>query len=1185
MYLSKLELHGFKSFAERTVLHFDPGVTAIVGPNGCGKSNIVDAVRWVIGEQRARILRSDKMENVIFNGTAKKRPVGMAEVMLTIENTRSVLPLEYSEVTLGRRLFRSGDSEYLLNGVKCRLQDILDLFMDTGMGAGAYSVIELKMIEEILSENAHDRRRLFEEAAGITKYKLRRKQTLSKLHDTQADLTRLNDLTEEIGKLVRSLNKQAERASRYKEYESRLQSLELMLAQAEYNRLDGQQRQLNTEISSIRERIAAATERLAQGESLLDQLRRDLAAREQRLNTHRQRLDAHRDAVRTAEADVRLEQERLDAYGRDVERLVRERDETASRRTSLEATAARLRTELAGMDPAVEEAARLLAAAEQERDRTRAIAEDLRKQLQDLRRAAEAAEQEYVQRERSQERTASRMELLQQDRERYNELLAESTEKADELAVRLQTLQKQLEEAVHRRGIAQAELDEATAARDAIRTMLDEALEALRQVERRRETAAAEMSLLESLVASYEEFAGPVQYLASSPGWSAAPLRTVSDFLTCPPDIRPALEAALGDFASCIVVESEVEARNAMAALRQEGRGQAAFLILERLHMPAPSPGQPGNALLHSIDVVDPRYRPVAEVLLSHWYLVNTLEEAQSATTSATGPARFVTPSGEWAAPSGLVKGGGEGEASPVAARLARREQLEATRTLLAGLDNDAFQRRAEAERFQKELEAVSIDARRESLVQAQQAFAETERLLERTRVEYAALAQRRNEAESRIRSIDADLDVIRQQVEERAEDLKASNVLDKLRTQRSALEEQFQQADEESRTAMTRYNEAHMAAFQTRSRQENVRKDLDRSLQQLDDLTSRSASRDRDLASIQEQIRSARERMASLQRRLSTLQEQRPELEAAVAGAEAEAGQVRSTITGNEANLRRLRQEREDRIRDEHQRDIRLTETHTRIEDLGQNILEHFGRSLADDPVSFPPDFDEPPVRSEVLDLRNKIKALGAVNALALEEYGVEKERYDFLVAQQQDLQQAETSLLDTIYEINTTASERFMTTYEAIRANFQRIFIELFGEDASADLELIEPADPLESPIEIMAKPRGKRPSTIAQLSGGEKTLTAIALLFAIYLVKPSPFCILDEVDAPLDDANVDRFMHLIREFSDSTQFILVTHNKRTMELADRMYGITMQEQGVSKIVAVEFGNLEPSGNPVAL
>ncbi|HMB92630.1 MAG TPA: AAA family ATPase, partial [Rhodothermales bacterium] len=371
MYLSKLELHGFKSFASRTVLDFDPGITSIVGPNGCGKSNIVDAVRWVIGEQRARVLRSEKMDNVIFNGTAKRRPLGMAEVLLTVENNRGVLPTEYSEVTLGRRLYRSGESEYLLNGVPCRLKDIVNLFMDTGMGAGAYSVIELKMIEEILSDNAQDRRHLFEEAAGITKYKQRRTQTLRKLDSTQADLTRLRDLTEEIEKRVRSLKRQANKAARYKEQEARRHHLELALAQIEYNHLRDQQQLLANERQHLEDELEEHTARMAKDEAQLESLRKTLVDREQALSQHQQQLNAHLTAVRDLEAEARLEQERLDSAHRELERTDKEQQAAHKQRADLEQHLAELEEALADATPLHKEADRVLQEATAARDESR----------------------------------------------------------------------------------------------------------------------------------------------------------------------------------------------------------------------------------------------------------------------------------------------------------------------------------------------------------------------------------------------------------------------------------------------------------------------------------------------------------------------------------------------------------------------------------------------------------------------------------------------------------------------------------------------------------------------------------------------------------------------------------------------------------------------------------------------
>lgn len=1189
MYLSKLEVHGFKSFAERTTLQFDPGVTAIVGPNGCGKSNIVDAVRWVIGEQRARVLRSDKMDNVIFNGTSKKRPLGMAEVMLTVENTRGVLPVEYTEVTLGRRLFRSGESEYLLNGVKCRLQDILDLFMDTGMGAGAYSVIELKMIEEILSENAQDRRRLFEEAAGITKYKIRRKQALGKLEETRGDLSRLNDLTEEIGKQVRSLKRQAEKAAKYREYETRLHELELALAQAECNRLDEHQRTLRGEIAALQTRSEQAAGRLTEQETQQEQLRGDLNSREQALGERRRRLGAHREQVRSLESDLRIERERLDAQRRDLERIERERSEADARRTALEETAVRLSADLAAAEPQLAAANEALQTAQTRRDQARAAADAQQRQVQELRRRLETAEQEFNAARRNLDRLTNRLDLLEQDRVRHERQTSEAAEGLEQLEARVNLAVRTLEESRVQLDADNAALGHATARRKETLSELEAAQEALQQVQRRREAVAAELNLLESLVSSYEEFSDAVQFLATTPGWSASDLRTVSDVLTSNEDAQLALEAALGEFASCIVVASEAEARQALALLRTEERGQAGFIILDRIptsptrttQPPAPHGATP---LLDVVRLSDPAYERLASVLLENVFLADDLDAATESAQEAGYGARLVTRAGEWIDTRGLLKGGSrKAGPSPLTSRMTRREQRDATRVLLTDLDAELADVGQAVRRLQEERDAIPYEASRQAAAAADKALSDAERAHERAVYERDALLRRQSEVAGRTQSIEDEMAQVRTESAEFAEHVGAAETaLNGLRQERRVAEEAFQQAEAEGRAASARYNEANIAAVQARNRRDNIKADLDRTAQGLKDLTQRAGTREQDLAALMEQIRATQGRADELQKNLDAVRNQSAEFERAVTSADEAVAQVRQAISDLEGRLRQVRQDRETLIRDEHGREVRLTEIHTRLEDLLAHVQENFGRDLRAEPIVMPSDLDEQAARSEVVDLRNKIKALGTVNALALETYDEEAQRYEFLTAQQADLQQAEQTLVSTIEEINTTAAERFQSTYDLIHDHFIRIFAHLFGEDAKADLELTNPADLLESPIEIMAKPRGKRPSTIAQLSGGEKTLTAIALLFAIYLVKPSPFCILDEVDAPLDDANVSRFMDLIRQFAGTTQFILVTHNKRTMELADRMYGITMQEQGVSKLVAVDFTNSTEIDSP---
>ena len=1186
MYLSKLELHGFKSFASRTVLDFDPGITSIVGPNGCGKSNIVDAVRWVIGEQRARVLRSEKMDNVIFNGTAKRRPLGMAEVLLTVENNRGVLPTEYSEVTLGRRLYRSGESEYLLNGVPCRLKDIVNLFMDTGMGAGAYSVIELKMIEEILSDNAQDRRHLFEEAAGITKYKQRRTQTLRKLDSTQADLTRLRDLTEEIEKRVRSLKRQANKATRYQEQEARRHHLELALAQIEYNHLRDQQQLLENERQHLEDELEEHTARMAKDEAQLEALRKTLVDREQALSQHQQQLNAHLTAVRDLEAEARLEQERLDSAYREQERTGKEQQAAQEQRTHLEQHLADLEDTLADATPLHEEANRVLQDAIAARDAAREHAKAAQENLNRLRQTEQHTQQQRTEHLRTLDRLQNRIDLLAQEQQKVETQIAASETGAQDFATQKERLQAEVDEQQQRVEKAAQELERVAAEEVSIQQALATALSQLQETERKHDALTAEIQLLESLVSSFEEFPDTVQFLAQDATWHETPWHTVADVLTCAPAHQAALHAALGELAACLIVATEADAARAIQLLNDKQKGRATFLVLDRLPQAPTKPAttkagaQPMQQL---VEVSNPAYESLATLLLRDCYYVSSLNEGREQARTNGYPARFFAPTGEWVDARGFERAGSEqSNASPVAGRMERREQLDKAKVQLEEVKTLLDQQRETANDLRETLAALPLDAYRQQLTEVKQTYAEAERAHTRLQIEEESMLRRRAEMAERLTNLERE----HQEAEAATGPLEtavaeAEHQLAALQKERETAEATFLTAESESRAAQDRFSEANVAAVEARNRYDNLQRDIARTQQDLETLARRAEERRAHLDTLQTTIDTAQERLDALTENLDEVRSQRDGLEEGVSQAKSALLQIKVDIDQVEFRLRKLRQARESAIHEVNTRAVRLAENETRTEDLLASIEEAYSCNLAETPVEIKADFDVKAARAEVQELRQALKNLGSINALALEEYEEEKERFEFMTAQKEDLEQAEETLLETIHEINTTAAARFNETFEAIRMSFCGLFAELFGQDATADLALEEEDDPLESPISIMAKPRGKRPVSIAQLSSGEKTLTAIALLFAIYLVKPSPFCILDEVDAPLDDANIDRFMRLIRRFSENTQFILVTHNKRTMELADRLYGITMQEQGISRLVGVKFDEaLEMAG-----
>ncbi|MEM6646859.1 MAG: chromosome segregation protein SMC [Bacteroidota bacterium] len=1173
MYLSKLQLHGFKSFADRTTLHFDPGVTAVVGPNGCGKSNIVDAVRWVIGEQRARVLRSAKMENVIFNGTNKRRKLGMAEVLLTVENTRGILPTEYSEVTLGRRLYRSGDSEYLLNGVKCRLRDITDLFMDTGMGAGAYSVIELKMIEEILSDNAQDRRRLFEEAAGITKYKLRRRQTLSKLGNTQQDLSRVRDLVEEIEKNVRRLKRQAKKAAQYREWRDRLQHLDLALTQIQLGTLRAEQQHLEALLTELADQIGTQTAKQAQEEASLEALKKTLIDKEQALAERQRTYNAFLDEERRLETERRLTTQAIDTAHREQVRTRQEQRTAEARRTQLGETLDRLASALAEAEPQLAEAEQVLHDARQARDAAHQASQRAQAGLQSARAEERRAGDAWRQQQRDLDRLTNRLDLQRQERDRLTQQHAALSADAETLADRRAVADRNRDAASAAAERALAALDDAVADEAERREALEAARTAFRDAERTHDALAAEVNLLDSLVSSFEDFSEAVQFLASTPSWSEGELRTVADVLGCDPGDQVALDAALGERAAYIVVEDEAHAQQAIALLRQQQKGQATFIVLSKLTQVPEATG----SLRAAVRVADSRYAPLADLLLRDAELTDTLAEAEAASEGATTRKRYYARTGEWVDAAGVVQGGSQRKgASPMASRMTRREQLSEAQTELADAARTLTQQRdalTDARASLTAAEAV-LRTQRQAVRQTERALADAEKAATRADLDYSSFAQRRSDLNTRRnRAADAIADAESEiaPLERAVRDGEAA--VQSARAAREAAEAEAATTDAASRTAASAFNEANLAAVQQRNRRDNLQRDRDRTHTTLADTKARIADFGTRLTELLSEIEAAQQRQTDLDAEIATAQTRRVDADTAVKVAENERIQARAHINDVEGYLRTRRRERDALISQENEHALRRHSLETKAEALLLRIQENYDLDLAAHPVAIDDAFDAPAAEVEAQDLRKKIRGLGPINELAVEVYAEESERLDFITGQLDDLEQAEATLLETIDEINTTATERFHETFAAIDAYFGKLFADLFGEDASAHLVLEDNADPLESAIDIKARPRGKKPSGIAQLSGGEKTLTAIALLFAIYLVKPSPFCILDEVDAPLDDANIDRFMHLIRSFADQTQFIIVTHNKRSMELADRMYGITMQETGVSKLVSVQF------------
>lgn len=1170
MYLGKLLVQGFKSFASATELCFDPGITAIVGPNGCGKSNIVDALRWVIGEQRARVLRSDRMDNIIFNGTSKRRAVGLAEVQLTIMNTRGILPLEYSEVMLGRRLYRSGEAEYLLNGVPCRLRDITDLFTDTGMGAGAYSVIELKMIEEILSESTQDRRRLFEEASGITRYKKRRADALRKLDNMKSDLARVRDLKDEISTRVRSLKRQATIAERFLRYKSELNSAQLTLLQSEYSWLAFEEEDLAEDEARIVDLCLDLTSKLHAYDAQLEALRTRFVSEQQLAEANRQELVRHEQRVAELEGEIRLGQANLKMIARDLDRLLVEGETADSESAELSDDRESVSSALSAAMPQAAKAAQDLDEAISARDIARENLGLLERERKSLQGTANDLSQQRAGIQRRVDRLQGRITHLRREEDRLS-AEQESGGATDAGAA------KAVEAANHALEEAKLQLDDARSGRfaaetanEALARKITHAEDAVRLAEKSLAAKLGEAKILSDLVDAYEFFPDAVRYLSTQTG--SIEVAALGDLIVCEPKYQAALAGALGAYGACMVAKTEADAKAAAELLRLGDMGRACFIVLENVPDTPLAKENPPNALRTLVKLREEDCAPIVNLLLQDVFLAESLEEARLLLNNGgSANDRCVTMQGEWIDARGMVYAGGDEEGG-VYSYLVQRGNLQEARDECRKLEEQVEQEKyllTEIRTAQRQLklnevvdrariaEAKYAEARRTARNCAQIHEIASNRLGE-LKHRQSQVAQEILDLESQVQSYGDELQESDEKLGEIQKNLKLVN--DKVETSAMQLEE-----------AQNNHIGAQAAAVKTASECDRLKGDLMRLEQHQMRLDKRVAQQGRDHTVLTQAQKKVSVQVHELSRKRDDERARRKDLDNLSAQDKTREHESRVELEQVNDHLRKGRRALQEAKQEEADVRVKRSALAARLEDMVHRASEEYGTTLTR--ISDETEIDEVALREEIKQKERKLQSMGNVNALALEEYEKENERLEFIETQYSDLEEAQDTLIRTIREINRTASKQFIDTFVLIRENFRELFCELFGENAKCELDLTVPEDVLESPIAVTARPSGKRPVSIAQLSSGEKTLTAIALLFAIYLVKPSPFCFLDEVDAPLDDANVEHFMRLIRRFSSDTQFVLVTHNKRTMEMADRLYGVTMQEEGVSSLVSVRF------------
>lgn len=1227
MYLQSLELVGFKSFAAKTVLDFHRGVTAIVGPNGCGKSNVLDAIRWVLGEQSAKALRGGEMADVIFSGTDSRAALGMAEVSMTFADCEKDLGVEWNEVRITRRVFRDGKSEYLINKTPARLRDIHELFMDTGIGRSAYSIMEQGKLDQILSSKPDDRRAIFEEAAGITKYKAQKREALRKLEATEANLIRVADIIREVKRQIGSLQRQAGKARRYQTLTASLQIFDTHLTHREYSRLVGEMEATRTEWQNLHDAQSVYESELGQQESELSGFRARLHELDDEMSLLRDQSQEVRNRIYSAENRIESHGHRTAEFQelitRNESEIAGAREKMREQETRIEETDAliqellnQLRSgeeALAAQDAALRDVRSERTSLESEATRLGGEISSAEHRLNQLR-----GEQSSLEGRR--EASESRLASLHAETSSSSASLAELESRLLENSNRLQNLESALASAT---AAIQARTEE-LAVLQTERRSLDEQL---RQSERRLAETESKLTVLRGLEASGEGLDEATQAvlrgLDNPSFFQPATAGAIASLIEVSPEYVAAIETLLSRELQAVVFKDPQVAASALETLAHGSFGRGQILPRDWMNRTSPDPTNfdgplPEGALCWASQCLSGPSDLTAFLhnQLAGIAVVPDLTTAIHLRELHPGLG-FVTRQGEFLAADGLAIAGKSGSGTSaallrkqeIAALAAEQETISAITRSLASQAEALLIQHASAEAAVQESRAEQQNLQVElSSLRGESNL--LDRQLQSARQRQATLEQELSHLEHSL------LETGERLATYEAEQLELSARVSALREEQNTRTLEASSARAREQEATDQLNEYRIRVATERQQRENLQRQREPMAARLHELAELIAQRASDIDSYHQRIAQFQAEISELQNQLLAWQEEIQSLEASIAGIQAQRIETQESAEALETTLRVARQQ----LQDLQNRRGQLEVKSTQLELRQNNLQEHITRRYAIDLSSFEPDGyalakalkehkleggasadsapsdpspdsensptpDELPVnpssgipwdeiKTLVANLTERIDSMGPVNLDAIQEFDELEQRYQFLEQQNTDLTNSKSELMEVIARINKTTRELFRDTFEKIRVNFQEMFTELFG-GGKANLLLVDESDPLESGIEIIAKPPGKQLQSISLLSGGERTMTAVSLLFAIYMVKPSPFCVLDEMDAPLDESNISRFIKILDRFLGQSQFVVITHNKRTISRADMLYGVTMEEHGVSKLVGVKFEN----------
>ncbi len=1178
-FLSKLQILGFKSFPQKTELYFDKGITAIVGPNGCGKTNLLDGIRWVLGEQRTTLLRSSKMEEVIFSGTKDLKPLGMAEVTLVIGNNQGILPIDYDQVTVTRRLFRSGESEYLLNKTPCRLKDITELFLDTGVGIHAYSVIQPEMVEAILSDKAEERRFLFEEAAGITKYKHRKKEAERKLEYTENDLLRLGDILSEVEKQTNSLGRQKGKAERFKKLNEEIKNLEIKLSQNEFQILNNTEKGLEEKLKIATDQTHKTSSDLDKEEAEVENLKLKLMEIEKESVSLQKKISEFSERGFQIEREISVNRERkanleklIDKNKQEIKNLQVRLSSVISQKQEKTEKLSQLGVEIQSKKEACEKEDEVLLANDDKLQQMKEKLEKLTSDWQNLNDGLSRVRSEK-------ENIKTQAEELKQRQTIFTDEMQSIQQKINDISERLKNLTSVDED---RKKVLEGKIEEAKLLKEKIeqnQSNLAQLGSEEANIRSMLEGEKARLEMLQHISIHYEGYGEGEKSVLSAKEKLSGIIDTVANLVTTKPEYLKAIESALGGALQFIVCQNEKSALDAIQYLKREEKGRATFLPLDRINVikldvPRIDLKDYPEAMGWATDLVEceQNFKKIVDLLLGNMILVKTLDEALKLSTHIEPGFHLVTLEGEIIKTEGSLSGGSPRKISLLGRELEVQRLEEKVSELdqkLNQLQIERVTKENEEQKLQKLLSQTSIKTE-EFTKEIQQ----SEIKLKTLEFEKENLGKRRYELETLTQEIAERIDELNQKVETQNQSIREhQDQKEKLSSHIEEEKQKLAKTEAFHTESFKKANQLKIELVSLQGKEEQIKNEATRLSELISEIKNTQVEKEKESENSTEEIEKIAqiiiEKGKELKENFEKIEEGKANLNSFVE----DQTRWRESLNLKEKNLKVSRDARE-KVQDQlHQLEMEKVELSSQAKNIKEKTWEEYQIDLEKlDPLTLSETEGMESLKEKVNELKERLKSIGAVNLLALEEYQSAKKRLDFLQNQVKDLTEAKETLTSTILKINHTARTLFTQTFEQIKNNFQKVFEELF-EGGETDLRLAESEDPLESPIQISARPFGKRLLNISQLSGGEKALTAIALLFGIYLVKPSPFCILDEVDAPLDDVNITRFLKLIKHFSSNTQFILITHNKLTMEASDVLYGVTMEQPGVSKIVSVRF------------